>query len=107
MIVIYPMKLTYIATFFLFFQLYQLNGHIADEIYRINSDSLLKVLPELEGTERIDVLNQIAFDLSRDKPNTAIIISFETKEISENSDYQKGIADAHLNLGLTTYSSTA
>jgi signal transduction histidine kinase/DNA-binding response OmpR family regulator len=95
------MKLKFIIFGFLVFQLVQLNGQIAKEMEKINSDSLLNVISKLEGTERIDIMNQIAFDLSRDKPDTAIYLSNETKKISENINYIKGKADAHLNLGLT------
>jgi len=77
------------------------SGQIAKEMQKINSDSLLKKLSKEVGTERIDVLNLIAFDLSRDKPDTAISISLEAKKNAESINYLKGIADAHLNLGLT------
>jgi len=95
------MKARILIIWILLFQSLSLVAQIAAEINRINSDSLLKILPELEGTERIDVLNQIAFDLSRDNPDSSKAISLRTKQISENIPYLKGIADAHLSLGVT------
>ncbi|MEA3477823.1 MAG: hypothetical protein U9R60_06565 [Bacteroidota bacterium] len=45
-------------------------AQISEEIERINSDSLLKALPELEGTEKIDTLDAIAFRVYLDFPDS-------------------------------------
>nr|NQU94148.1 histidine kinase [Bacteroidota bacterium] len=66
---------------------------------KINVDSLLQIIPDLEGTKRIDARNRFAFALCSDFPDSSIAIVNNTIAISKKLEYQKGLADAYFNLG--------
>lgn len=93
------MKPIYLISIFIFFQTFQLNSQIAEEINKINTDSLQKVIPELEGQEKIDALNKIALAFFVHQPDSCINIANNTIQMSEKIGYQKGIADGFFNLG--------
>jgi len=93
------MKLKVVIFAFLFFQLFQLNGQITEEIERINADSLQKALSMLTGTEKIDTLNSIAFRIAKDYPDSCRKLATQTISMSDSLNYQKGLADGYRNLG--------
>jgi len=93
------MKLKCIAILFLLCQLFQLNGQIAEEMERINADSLHQILPTLTGTEKIDALNKIAFKICYKYPDSCISIAHQTIQLSETYDFKKGEATGYFNLG--------
>jgi len=75
------------------------SGQITREMDRINEDSLFSVLPILNGTEKIDALNKIAFKISYKFPDSCISLANQTIYLSESFDYKKGEATAYYNLG--------
>ena len=77
-------KILFIALFF-FVSLTML-GQIAKEVQKINVDSLQLVLPGLAGKEKIDVLNRIAFAISRDHTDSSFRIAKRTIISSEKLD---------------------
>jgi len=93
------MKLKYTILLFLLSQLFQLNGQIAEEIDRIDTDSIYLILAELEGTEKIDTLNSIAYRIAKDFPDRCRKLADMTISMSENLNYQKGLAAGYQNLG--------
>ncbi|MEN8251582.1 MAG: histidine kinase, partial [Bacteroidota bacterium] len=78
-------------------------NQVAEEINKINADSLKEVLTELSDIERIDALNKIALAISLDNSDSSILLANSTILMSEESDYQKGIADGYFNLGNAYY----
>lgn len=93
------MKHRSVILLLLFLQVFQSTGQIAEEIQRINADSLHRILPELEGTEKIDALNKIAFKLCYKYPDSCISIANQTIKLSESINYIKGEATGYFNLG--------
>jgi len=93
------MKYGYLIVLLLFFPIFQLNSQIADEIKKINKDSLLVELPDLKGKDRIDALNKIAFKISYKKPDSCIILANQAIELSQTLNYIKGDAIGYFNLG--------
>ena len=87
------MKTKLLILFFTIFLALSSPAQLAWEIKNINTDSLGKILPELEGKERIDVLNRIALGISLTDPDSCILISNETVLLSEKLKYQKAILD--------------
>jgi signal transduction histidine kinase/DNA-binding response OmpR family regulator len=75
------------------------SSQIAKEMRRINADSLVAILPDLTGTEKIDALNTIAFKLSYKYPDSCISIAKQTIKLSESVSYKKGEATGYFNLG--------
>ncbi|MEA3479020.1 MAG: hypothetical protein U9R60_12620, partial [Bacteroidota bacterium] len=95
------MRVKILIPFALFLLPFIFYGQTYIEMSRINFDSLQQQLPDLSGTERIDVLNKIAFASSPYHPDSSIRIANLAKLDSEKTTYRKGIADAHFSLGIT------
>jgi len=74
-------------------------SQIAEEIKRINADSLQEVLSTLSGTEKIDALNKIAFRRCYKFPDNCISMAKQTIDLSKTLDYKKGEASGYFNLG--------
>lgn len=74
-------------------------GQIHLEMEKVNVDSLQNVLPLLNGKERIDALNQLAFGICRKNPDSTIEIASRVVQISDSINYKKGMADGFFNLG--------
>jgi len=79
--------------------LVQLNAQIDKKIDSINSDSVYKLLAILEGTEKIDTLNSIAFRIAKNYPDSCQKLATQTISLSDNLNYQKGLAEGYRNLG--------
>jgi len=93
------MKLKFIILAFLFFQIFQLKGQIAEEIDSIDTDSIYQLLPEWATTEKIDTLNSIAFRVAKDFPDSCMKLAALTIRMSDSLNYQKGLAAGYQNLG--------
>lgn len=61
-------------------------------------DSLIQLLPELKGKERVDALNEIAWKLKYSRSKLAIQYGEESTELASNIAYTKGLASAYYNL---------
>lgn len=75
------------------------SGQISREMAGINADSLNQLLPGLEGTEKIDALNKMAFRLCYKFPDSCISMANQTIGLSKSTDYKKGEAIGYFNLG--------
>jgi len=75
-------------------------SQVSEEVKKINVDSLQQILPTLEGKNEIDALNKIAFAISRDHTDSSIRIADHSMTLSEKLGFKKGMADAHMNLGI-------
>ncbi len=75
------------------------SGQIAREMGRINADSLIQILPELSGKEKIDALNKIAFKICYKDPDSCISMANHTINLSESIAYKKGEAIGYFNIG--------
>jgi tetratricopeptide (TPR) repeat protein len=75
-------------------------SQISEEVKKINVDSLQQILPTLEGKNEIDALNKVAFSISRNHTDSSIRIADHSRILSEKLGYKKGMADAHMNLGI-------
>ncbi|MCF8345687.1 MAG: hypothetical protein K9G38_00635 [Bacteroidales bacterium] len=65
----------------------------------INADSLNRLLPELEGTEKVDALNKMAFKLCYKFPDCCISMAGQSIRLSQSLAYKKGEATGHFNMG--------
>ncbi|MCF8351011.1 MAG: HAMP domain-containing histidine kinase, partial [Bacteroidales bacterium] len=90
-------KSIFIVIFFLF--TLTSSGQISREMASINADSLNQLLPELEGTEKVDALNKMAFRLCYKFPDSCISMASQSIRLSESIDYKKGEATGHFNMG--------
>lgn len=68
-------------------------------IDKINVDSLQQVLPELDGTDKIDALNKIAYAIFSRHPDSCQSITANAISMSEQIGYKKGLADGWFNTG--------
>ncbi|RKY80879.1 hypothetical protein DRQ07_05110 [candidate division KSB1 bacterium] len=66
-------------------------------------DSLKTLLPSLDGTERIDAINKIAFDYYTIFPDSGIKYAEHALKLSKDIGYQKGIAKALQNKGVNIH----
>lgn len=63
------------------------------------ADSLQKILPTLQGKSRIDLLNELGWELKFNNPKQAIEYTNEALKLAESLTYYEGMALAHRNLG--------
>ncbi|MCF8236363.1 MAG: HAMP domain-containing histidine kinase, partial [Bacteroidales bacterium] len=75
------------------------SGQTFMELTATKPDSLNRVLPELESTEKIDALNTMAFRLCHVYPDSSISLARQTISLSEDMGYLKGEATGYFNLG--------
>ena len=87
----------------LLLQLFQSNGQIHIEMNKINVDSLLDILPNSDGAERINLLNKLSLALCCDNPDSSMSLSIQSTALSKQLDFQKGLADGYFNLGNTFF----
>jgi len=92
------MKNRFILLVLLFFQLSQITGQVADEMTGPDSNNLYQQLMESDVITQIEALNEYAESISSLEPDSCIFVASKAKLLSENEDYQKGIADACLNM---------
>ena len=88
-----------IISFFLLSQNVQLIGQVYEEMVRINIDSIHQFINSMNGTKEIDGINKLALAYCRDFPDSCIEYATMAKTMSEELNYNKGIADANLYLG--------
>jgi len=62
-------------------------------------DSLQKALPTVKGRDRIDVLNQLGWEMKFNNPQTASDYTNEAMKLALSLNYDEGLALAHRNLG--------
>jgi tetratricopeptide (TPR) repeat protein len=62
-------------------------------------DSLISLLPDLRGKERVDHLNMIATSISQRFPDSCIFYANQAKELSDSLLYEFGEAEAVFNIG--------
>ncbi|MCB2219875.1 MAG: response regulator [Bacteroidetes bacterium] len=93
------MAYRFVLFLLLFLYLFQIFGQVANEMIGPDAINSYQHLQELDVTIRIDSLNELAESISRDNPDSCIAVASEAKFVSVNEDYQKGIADASLNMG--------
>jgi signal transduction histidine kinase/DNA-binding response OmpR family regulator len=89
----------FILFVFLFFHVSLITGQDVDEIVEPNSTITYSQPQETEPRTHIHALIELAESLSRIDPDSCISVASKAKSLSINEDYQKGIADACLNLG--------
>jgi len=97
-------KIKILLSILLVSQAFYLTGQFYfSEITKINIDSLEQILPELMGTDKIEVLNKLSFSLCSKNPDSAIKLINDVLALSKSMNYKKGIADGFLNLGYYYY----
>ncbi len=67
------------------------------------TDSLLSILPRATGTERVDLLNQIAGTLARQAPDRSLAFSDSARQEADSLDYPLGRGTALYWRGLARY----
>jgi signal transduction histidine kinase/DNA-binding response OmpR family regulator len=68
-------------------------------VKKLNADSLAALIPEKDGTEKIDALNLLSNVICRKNIDSSINLAYQAIGLSEKLEYQKGIADGYYNLG--------
>jgi tetratricopeptide (TPR) repeat protein len=94
------MKVKILITFALCFCPFIFHGQIAEEIERIDSDSLQQALSTLTGSEKIDTLNAIAYRINLDFPDSCKKLAGQAIILSDSLNYHKGLADGYRRLGI-------
>lgn len=90
------MKILRLIAFTLFF------SFITNEIYAQSTplaDSLQKILPAFQGESKIDLLNELGWELKFNNPKQAIEYTNEALKLAVSLTYYEGMALAHRNLG--------
>jgi tetratricopeptide (TPR) repeat protein len=98
-------KLTTIITLFLIYNTAswgQANDIRSDKQQTIDSFKT-RLQQNLPDTERVSTLNELAWQLNSINPDTAFALSMQALELAKQSDFPKGIGQAHLNLGGFNY----
>lgn len=89
-----------IASFVILFVLANcIHGQIRFRVKDLNADSLTFIIPEKEGTEKINVLNLLSNVICRKNIDSSINLATQAIYLSEKIEYQKGLADGYFNLG--------
>ena len=65
----------------------------------MNADSLVALIPEKEGTEKIEAMNLLSNVICRKNIDSSINLATQAIELSEKLEYQKGLADGYFNVG--------
>lgn len=63
-------------------------------------DSLKKIVPGLNGNEKVDALNRLSWHLKTSNPDTAIFLAKQSIQISDSIEYINGLGTARLNLAI-------
>jgi len=93
------MKVRYLCVVSILCHCIGIYAQIHIEMNKIKVDSLQQVLPHLNGTLKIDALNNLSLALCSDYPDSSISLAKYTIAQSEKLDYKKGLADGYFNLG--------
>jgi len=68
-------------------------------VKKLNADSLVTLIPEKDGTEKIEALNILSNVICRQNIDSSIHLATQAIELSERLEYQKGLADGYFNVG--------
>jgi len=68
-------------------------------VKKLNADSLLSLISEKDGTEKIEALNLLSNVICRKNIDSSILLATRAIELSEKLEYQKGLADGYFNVG--------
>jgi signal transduction histidine kinase/DNA-binding response OmpR family regulator len=93
------MKIKIAFFIFIFLMTNFAQGQVKFRVKKLNADSLVALLPEKKGTEKIDVLNLLSNVICRKDIDSSINLATKAIELSEKLKYQKGLADGYLNVG--------
>lgn len=74
-------------------------GQIRTDTPRTELDSLIRILPEFYGKEKVDHLNLIATSISQRYPDSCLYYADAALELSKSLNYEFGEAEAVFNLG--------
>ncbi|NOZ45527.1 MAG: tetratricopeptide repeat protein [Chlorobi bacterium] len=88
------MKHKYLVSVFLFLLMF------SNSLCQINVDSLKLLLPTLQGKQKIDVLNVLAYELKFNDQKNATTYAKQAKILSKSISYPEGEAKALLNIGI-------
>jgi signal transduction histidine kinase/CheY-like chemotaxis protein len=74
-------------------------GQVKFRVKNLNADSLLALIPDKEGTEKVEALNLLSNAICRKNIDSSILLASQAIELSEKLEYQKGMADGYFNVG--------
>ena len=72
-------------------------------VKNFDADSLVLVIKDKEGKEKIDALNYLSNVLCRKNTDSSIICATQALQLSKHLEYRKGIADSYYYLGNDYY----
>jgi len=75
------------------------SGQVKFRVKKLNADSLVALISEKEGIEKIDVINILSNVICRQYIDSSINLATQAIELSEKLEYQKGLADGYFNTG--------
>ncbi len=90
-------KLTFIVVLFLLANLAP--AQVKFRVKKLNADSLLSIIIEKDGTEKIEALNLLSNVICRKNTDSSLTLASQAIELSEELEYQKGLADGYFNTG--------
>ena len=93
------MKIKIVFFVFLLFLANFLFGQVKFRVKKLNADSLVALLPEKEGTDKIEALNLLSNVICRKDIDSSINLATQAIDLSEKLEYQKGLADGYFNVG--------
>ena len=93
------MKIKMVFFIFLFFIANFAQGQVKFRVKKLNADSLVKLIPEKEGIEKIEALNLLSNVICRRNIDSSINLATQAIDLSEKLEYQKGLADGYHNVG--------
>jgi len=68
-------------------------------VKKLNADSLVALITEKEGAEKIEALNLLSNVICRKNIDSSILLATQAITLSEKLEYQKGLADGYFNVG--------
>jgi len=75
------------------------HGQVKFRVKKLNADSLVTLISEKDGTEKIEALNLLSNVICRKDIDSSILLATHAIELSEKLEYQKGLADGYFNVG--------
>ena len=94
-----PMKFKILSVALLLLATSFAQAQIFFKVKKLDADSLVALLPEKKDVELIDVLNLLSNVICRKDIDSSINLANRAIELSEELDYQKGLADGYFNVG--------
>ncbi|MEZ5082589.1 MAG: ATP-binding protein [Bacteroidales bacterium] len=83
----------------LIFMLNSTHAQVKFRVKKLNADSLAALIPEKQGTEKIQALNLLSNVICRKNIDSSLLLATQAIELSEKLEYQKGLADGYFNTG--------